>query len=329
MARHDFSQPHALRQTLDALKKDYITAYIRLHSQARLGVAEDKTKAKLIKDARLVALTRLATIELMPSGQLTDFQERLGKLKSCYQLAEGELAGSPLCPHCQFKPANESLGFVPVANLLHDLDRQLDTLLASWTRTLLDNLADPLIQANLELLKSADRRLIAAFVQNKTLPEPLSREFIAAVQEEQLGLTKEVIKLTEIQTALLAGSLPGQRRGKSGTASISSSPNRHAARMRNKLRFVVKSADVTRDKFLRQYRWLRMERYRIQGSRARAVPKNALETVSASANTTGGILVFGVKEVNAGFRDQRGHRSGSDSKYVSRLAQRPWQGRTE
>ncbi len=238
MARHDFSQPHALRQTLDALKKDYITAYIRLHSQARLGVAEDKTKAKLIKDARLVALTRLATIELMPSGQLTDFQERLGKLKSCYQLAEGELAGSPLCPHCQFKPANESLGFVPVANLLHDLDRQLDTLLASWTRTLLDNLADPLIQADLELLKSADRRLIAAFVQNKTLPEPLSREFIAAVQEALSGLTKEVIKLTEIQTALLAGGLPatpGEIRNRFDQFIAERTRGKDA----NKLRFVV------------------------------------------------------------------------------------------
>jgi hypothetical protein len=44
------------RQTLNQLKKDYITAYIASHSKARLGVAEDKTRNALRKDDRLLAL---------------------------------------------------------------------------------------------------------------------------------------------------------------------------------------------------------------------------------------------------------------------------------
>jgi len=204
----DYSQAHLVRQTLEKLKRDYLTAYIALHTKARLGVAEDRNKAGLIKDPRLAALTRLATIDLMPSGQLTQFQDKLGGLRSCYQLSEAQLNGSPICPDCQFKPVNESLGFASAANQLSDLDQRLDTLLTAWTQTLLDNLDDPIIQANLELLKSADRKLIDAFIARKSLPEPLSSDFITAVQEALSGLTKEVVKLTEVQIALLSGGSP-------------------------------------------------------------------------------------------------------------------------
>jgi hypothetical protein len=207
-AQRDFTKMPAMRQGLEKLKKDYITAYIGLHTKARLGVSEDKAKAGLTKDTRLVALNRLATIDLMPSGQLTEFQDRMAGLKSCYQLTEGELATSPVCPHCQFRPVNETLGFASAANQLTTLDSKLDELLAGWTQTLLDNLDDPIIQGNLELLKAADRKQIETFIASKSLPEPLTAEFIAAVRDALSGLTKEIVKVADIQAALLAGGSP-------------------------------------------------------------------------------------------------------------------------
>ena len=160
-------------------------------------MSEDKAKAGLTKDPRLVALNRLATIDLMPSGQLTEFQDRMAGLRSCYQLTEGELANSPVCPHCQFRPVNETLGFASAANQLTTLDTKLDELLAGWTQTLLDNLDDPIIQGNLELLKSGDRKQIEVFIASKALPEPLTAEFIAAVRDALSGLTKEVVKVAD------------------------------------------------------------------------------------------------------------------------------------
>ncbi len=208
MASRDFSQIHAVRQKLEQLKKSYVATYISLHSKARLGMAEDKSKAGLIKDSRLAALTRLATIDLMPAGQLTEFQGKLAGLKSCYDLSESQLAASSICPHCRYTPGSESLGFASAANQLTELDQRLDVLLTSWTQTLLDNLDDPIIRANLELLKAADRKLIQSFLDDKELPEPLSNAFITAVQEALSGLTKEVVKVADIQTALLAGGTP-------------------------------------------------------------------------------------------------------------------------
>ncbi|WP_347268900.1 DUF6079 family protein, partial [Paracoccus sp. (in: a-proteobacteria)] len=196
------------RQTLAKLKKDYVTAYVSLHSKARLGVSEDKTKTALRKDSRLVAMRALANISLMPTSQLTTFEEKLDKLKSCASLIDSELAASPVCPHCNFRPANEQGDMLPAANVLKQLDDELDQLLDGWVQTLLDNLEDPIIQSNFELLKEGSRKIVTGFVDSKSLPDPVTPEFIGAVQEALSGLDKVVVSGSDIRQALLQGGSP-------------------------------------------------------------------------------------------------------------------------
>lgn len=194
--------------TLAQLKKAYLAAYIAQHSKARLGVAEDKTKSALRKDARLGTLRALAGIALMPTSQLTAFEDKLDKLKSCASLVESELAASPYCPHCAFRPANEQGDLLPAANLLNALDEELDRLLQGWQQTLLDNLEDPIIQANFDLLKPEAHGLTQGFVASKTLPDPVTPDFIGAVQEALSGLEKIGVTSADIKTALLQGGTP-------------------------------------------------------------------------------------------------------------------------
>jgi len=206
----DRSARHAAdyRQTLAKLKRDYLTAYVAQHSKARLGVAEDKTKSALRKDPRLVAMRALAGISLMPTSQLTAFDDKLDKLKSCASLVESELAASPYCPHCNFRPANEQGDFLPAANVLKQLDDELDRLLDGWQQTLLDNLDDPIIQANFDLLKASARELIKKFVASKKLPDPVPPDFVSAVQEALSGLEKIGVTSEDIKKALLQGGSP-------------------------------------------------------------------------------------------------------------------------
>ena len=206
----DKSATHATeyRERLATLKKECITAYVAQHSKARLGVAEDKTKSALRKDPRIATLRALAGISLMPTGQLTTFEDKLDKLKSCASLVESELAANPVCPHCGFRPANEQGDLLPAANVLKTLDDELDRLLDGWQQTLLDNLDDPIIQANFELLKAAQRDLIKGFLASKALPDPVTPEFIAAVQEALSGLEKIVVAGDDIKKALLTGGSP-------------------------------------------------------------------------------------------------------------------------
>jgi hypothetical protein len=196
------------RQRLAALKKAYINAYVGLHSKARLGVSEDKTKSALRKDARLVTLRALAGVSLMPTGQLTAFEDKLDKLKSCASLVESELGASPVCPHCGFRPANEQGELLPAANVLKALDDELDRLLAAWQQTLLDNLDDPIIQQNFDLLKDAQRDLVQSFLAAKDLPSPVTPAFVGAVQEALSGLEKIAVTGNDIKQALLAGGSP-------------------------------------------------------------------------------------------------------------------------
>ena len=196
------------RQTLSQLKKDYIAAYTAQHSKARLGVAEDKTKATLQKDPRLVSMRALAGISLLPTSQLTSFEEKLNKLKSCAALVDSELAASPVCPHCNFRPANEQGDMLPAGNMLKQLDDELDRLLESWVQTLVDNLEDPIIQSNFELLRPSSRKIVSGFAETGTLPDMVTPEFIAAVQEALSGLERITVNGEDIKQALLQGGSP-------------------------------------------------------------------------------------------------------------------------
>jgi hypothetical protein len=195
------------QRRLGDLKKAYLLAYLAMHAKARLGVNEDKRKAHLMGDERLKDLQKLSTIDLMPRQHLSDFQNRLAGLKSCFALTEHELEASPVCPHCNFKPGAETPS-APAATMLDALDGELDKLVENWTRTLLANLDDPTTKDNLSLLKPEPRRLVDGFIKKRTLPDDLDQDFIHALQEVLSGLTKVSVKIAELRDALLSGGSP-------------------------------------------------------------------------------------------------------------------------
>ena len=158
-------------------------------------------------DERMRILKNLATIDLMPRQQLTDFQRRLGGLKSCFLLSERELDASPVCPHCKFKPGAEP-PMAPAATTLDALDGELDKLVENWTQTLLTNLEDPTTKGNLSLLKPEPRKLVDGFIKKRTLPGDMDHDFIHALQEVLSGLTKVPVKIGDLRDALLAGGSP-------------------------------------------------------------------------------------------------------------------------
>lgn len=195
------------RKRLLDLKRSYVQDYLSMHAKARLGVNDDKRKAKLTNDDRLKVLQSLCTIDLMPRQQLSDFQSRLAGLKSCFALTEQELEATPLCPHCKFKPGAESLT-APAAARLDSFDEELDKLVENWTKTLLANLEDPTTQSNLDLLKPERRKLVDDFIKKRVLPDNLGQDFLHALREVLSGLTKVTVKIEDLREVLLAGGSP-------------------------------------------------------------------------------------------------------------------------
>lgn len=195
-----------LRKLAD-LKKAYVQTYLGLHTKARLGVNEDKRKTGLMGDERLKLLQKLSTIELMPRQHLTDFQNRLAGLKSCFALTEKEMDASPVCPHCNFKPSAES-PTVSARTVLDGLDDELDKLVTNWTQTLLTNLEDPTTKGNLDLLKPERKKLVNGFIKKRALPDALDQDFIQALRKVLSGLQKVTVKIAALRSALLSGGSP-------------------------------------------------------------------------------------------------------------------------
>lgn len=194
-------------QKLSELKKAYIQLYADAHSRARLGSKEDKHKAQLLRDSRLIQLQMLSAIELMPRQQLIEFQNRLTSLRPCFALTKQELDASPICPYCNFRLVTESNG-ISAALTIKELDSQLGKLQEAWTKTILGNLEDPATRKNLALLKVPARKIIEGFLKVRELPEELNHGFVEALQEALSGLIKVSITLDNLKSALLAGGSP-------------------------------------------------------------------------------------------------------------------------
>jgi hypothetical protein len=194
-------QSQSIGAKLQKFKKDYINAYVGLHTKARLGVNDDKRKAALLNDPRLQVLLKLAGIDLMPRQQLTDFQNRLAGLKSCFDLTEQNLDATPICSHCGFRPSVEA-GGAAGSEMIDMIDSQLDDMLTAWTSTILGNLEDPITQANMDLLKDDDRKPLEIFIKSGDLPEPLDSNFVHALKEVLSGLVKVNVTAQELQSAL-------------------------------------------------------------------------------------------------------------------------------
>ncbi len=194
------------QRKLGDLKKAYQLAYLTMHVKARLGVNEDKRKARLMGDERLKELQKLSTIDLMPRQHLSDFQNRLAGMKSCFALSEQELEASPSCK-CNFKPGAEPYT-ASGATMLDALEGELDKLVENWTQTLLANLEDPTTKGNLSLLRPESRKLVDGFIKKRTLPDDLNQDFIHALKEVLSGLTKVSVKIADLRDALLSGGSP-------------------------------------------------------------------------------------------------------------------------
>ena len=204
--RPDFRQ--IINRALQKAKDDYKTTYLNLHKKARLGINEDEKKKELLKDPRLDQLKKLAAgISLLPHASLTELQTRLSKLTPCFTLVKDDLDASPICPHCNFRPQEETLGASGLA-VLQQIDGQLDTTLENWRKTLVDNLSDPTAKKSISLLPSAQKAAVEGFLKSKQLPEKIDADLVQGIQTALSGLIAMNVIPADLLDTLSAGGAP-------------------------------------------------------------------------------------------------------------------------
>lgn len=95
------------------------------------------------------------------------------------------------------------------SQILADLDKRLDDLVQGCTSTLLRDLEDPTVSANIELISNlAGKGELAEFRKTGTLPEQISSDFVELTQEALTGLEKVSVDRASLCAAPVEGGIP-------------------------------------------------------------------------------------------------------------------------
>jgi hypothetical protein len=93
--------------------------------------------------------------------------------------------------------------------MLNDFEDEQDTILDSWTKSLLENLEhDPTTRENIKLLSPAQVKHIEGFLKKKQLPDPLTQDFVLAVKEALSNLFGVALNFQALRDKLIAGGAP-------------------------------------------------------------------------------------------------------------------------
>jgi hypothetical protein len=138
---------------------------------------------------------------------LTELQTRLSKLTPCFTLVKDDLDASPICPHCNFRPQEETLGASGQA-VLTQIDDQLDTMLENRRKTLLDNLADPTVKKSIGLLPAGQKLAVEGFLKSKKLSDKIDADLVQGIQAALSGLTAIPVRLSDLLREVGGSSAP-------------------------------------------------------------------------------------------------------------------------
>ena len=202
----DADQAEIRRQTA-TLKPSYQLHYVKLHNQARLSLEADQRKANLMADARLKQLRSLQSLAFLPIQQLRTFESDLASLKTCIHLVSESISTSPQCPECSFRPREETTSG-DVEQVLDQLEKQLGILYEEWTQTLLENLEDPTVEENINLLDQKQQASIKKFIDKQKLPEPVDETFVQAITNALQSLERVDIPTVDLIEDLQKGGMP-------------------------------------------------------------------------------------------------------------------------
>ncbi len=199
----------ALLSKLQTLKDRYKDDYMEIHKHYRLGPKAQEKKAAFQRDSRLESLRALRTMESLPSQQLRNWEGALDSLKNCTLLTMADLNNSPKCTHCSFERKSIDGSSVSADQRIQELDSELDDLYSNWKSFLKDEMEDPTIQANLDLLGDKDSAtVIKDFINGGDLPDVISPKLIQAIKDVLKGLERVSMRQGSLIEALDKTGLP-------------------------------------------------------------------------------------------------------------------------
>lgn len=161
------------------LRKQFVAAAGSYYRHSFLDAAGDKRKQQLLDSDDWESLGKLATIALLQGGQFSMLRADLAEIKTLMQLDDSSLRKSVKVDMHTPGPVSG-----PSAEArLEQIEVRANEMLTTWRETLRDNLNDPELAEQIGLLAAGQRAMIEAFRDSGQLPDPLTDDFVSAVDQ--------------------------------------------------------------------------------------------------------------------------------------------------
>lgn len=161
------------------LRKQFVAAAGSFYRHSFLDAAGDKRKQQLLDSEGWESLGKLATIALLQGGQFSMLRADLAEIKTLMQLDDAALRKS-----VKVEMHNPGSVSGPSAEArLEQIEVRANEMLTIWRETLRDNLADSELAEQIGLLAAGPRVMIEEFRDSGQFPDPLTDEFVSAVDQ--------------------------------------------------------------------------------------------------------------------------------------------------
>lgn len=205
-AQPDANRVAQLKNEAEALRRRFADEAARAHARDRLDGTGDDRKRRLLESDAYRDLSQLTAVSILPDGAFGSLQNQLTSIVTCKTFDESALQASVICQECGYRPRQSA---VPTARATVDsIAGRLDQLLTEWERTLLDNLSVPEMQDQIRLLAASERTAINGFLSAKSLPAPITPEFVRALNQVFGRFEVRNVNQNEIWSTLFPESTP-------------------------------------------------------------------------------------------------------------------------
>ncbi|WP_370323776.1 DUF6079 family protein [Euzebya sp.] len=193
-----------LTSRADELRQDFAKAAAAAYTHNYLDAAGDKRKEQLRTSPEWIVVERLATIKMLPGGVFTTLKQELADIPTIMSLDASALTTSVI--HQGRQPG--TLEGTSADARLEQLETRVLELYEGWTATLAENLAEPDLQEQIGLLDAGVRDAVEHFRDTGTLPDPVTVEFVKAVDLVFKRFEIRTVSTADLSAALFPGSSP-------------------------------------------------------------------------------------------------------------------------
>ena len=202
----DAAKVASLKAVGEDLRRRFADAAVAAHHRDRLDGAGDDRKRRILEGGTYADLGRLSAIDLLPGGKYAGIQQKLTDLRTCKNFDPSLLTRSVTCSECSYRP--RPAGGPTAQAVLEQLEEQITNLRSEWERALADSVSVPEMAEQINLLKTADKKSVSAFVASRQLPEPVDQTFVTAIGQVLTRFAVRRVAAKEVWNALFPEAAP-------------------------------------------------------------------------------------------------------------------------